>query len=404
MHCTRKLNDSISWVGGNDRRLALFENLFPIPRGVSYNSYLITDEKTALIDTVDASISHQFLENIYSVLDGRSLDYLVINHMEPDHCANIEELLLRFPDLKIVGNAKTLAFAKQFYDMDMEGKTITVKENDSIFLGAHTLRFYFAPMVHWPEVMVTYEESEKILFSADAFGSFGALNGHLFSDEVDFDRDWLSDARRYYSNIVGKYGVQVTSALKKLSALDIRMICPLHGPVWRENLDYLLDKYSHWSSYQPEEQAVALFYASMYGDTENAADILAAGLAEAGVKNVAVYDISNTHVSTLIAESFRCSHLVIASPTYNGGIYPATLTLLHDMKALNLQNRPIGLIENGTWAPTSTKQVRTLLEEMKNMQILEPAVTIKSALKGDSMERLNELKNSILESLQNVSL
>ena len=243
MHCTRKLNDSISWVGGNDRRLALFENLFPIPRGVSYNSYLITDEKTALIDTVDASISHQFLENIYSVLDGRSLDYLVINHMEPDHCANIEELLLRFPDLKIVGNAKTLTFAKQFYDMDMEGKTITVKENDSIFLGSHTLRFYFAPMVHWPEVMVTYEESEKILFSADAFGSFGALNGHLFSDEVDFDRDWLSDARRYYSNIVGKYGVQVTSALKKLSALDIRMICPLHGPVWRENLDYLLDKY-----------------------------------------------------------------------------------------------------------------------------------------------------------------
>ena len=353
---------------------------------------------------MDASISHQFLENIYSVLDGRSLDYLVINHMEPDHCANIEELLLRFPDLKIVGNAKTLTFAKQFYDMDMEGKTITVKENDSIYLGSHTLRFYFAPMVHWPEVMVTYEESEKILFSADAFGSFGALNGHLFSDEVDFDRDWLSDARRYYSNIVGKYGVQVTSALKKLSALDIRMICPLHGPVWRENLDYLLDKYSHWSSYQPEEKAVALFYASMYGDTENAADILAAGLAEAGVKNVAVYDISNTHVSTLIAESFRCSHLVIASPTYNGGIYPATLTLLHDMKALNLQNRTIGLIENGTWAPTSTKQVRTLLEEMKNMQILEPAVTIKSALKGDSMERLNELKNSILESLQNVSL
>ena len=403
MHCTRKLNDTISWVGGNDRRLALFENLFPIPRGVSYNSYLITDEKTALIDTVDASISHQFLENIYYVLDGRPLDYLVINHMEPHHCANIEELLLRFPDLKIVGNAKTLAFAKQFYDMDMEGKTITVKENDSISLGAHTLRFYFAPMVHWPEVMVTYEESEKILFSADAFGSFGALNGHLFSDEVDFDKDWLPDARRYYSNIVGKYGVQVTSALKKLSGLDIRMICPLHGPVWRENLEYLLDKYAHWSSYQPEEKAVAVFYASMYGDTENAADILAAGLAEAGVRNLAVYDISNTHVSTLIAEAFRCSHLVIASPTYNGGIYPAALNLLHDMKALNLQNRTIGLIENGTWAPTSTKQMRALLEEMKQMKLLEPAVTIKSALKGDSMEKLEELKESILASLQSVS-
>ena len=373
MHCTRKLNNTISWVGGNDRRLALFENLFPIPRGVSYNSYLITDEKTALIDTVDASITHQFLENIYYVLDGRPLDYLIINHMEPDHCANIEELLLRFPDLKVVGNAKTLAFAKQFYDTDLEGKTITVKENDSISLGAHTLRFYFAPMVHWPEVMVTYEESEKILFSADAFGSFGALTGHLFSDEVDFDKDWLPDARRYYSNIVGKYGVQVTSALKKLSGLDIRMICPLHGPVWRENLEYLLDKYAHWSSYQPEEQAVALFYASMYGDTENAANI------------------SNTHISTLIAEAFRCSHLVIASPTYNGGIYPAALNLLHDMKALNLQNRTIGLIENGTWAPTSTKQIRTLLEA---------AVTIRSALKGDSMDKLNELKESILASLQ----
>ena len=386
MHCTRKLNDTISWVGGNDRRLALFENLFPIPRGVSYNSYLITDEKTALIDTVDASITHQFLENIYYVLDGRPLDYLIINHMEPDHCANIEELLLRFPDLKVVGNAKTLAFAKQFYDTDLDGKTITVTR--------------FADRSIQVEVMVTYEESEKILFSADAFGSFGALNGHLFSDEVDFDKDWLPDARRYYSNIVGKYGVQVTSALKKLSGLDIRMICPLHGPVWRENLEYLLDKYAHWSSYQPEEQAVALFYASMYGDTENAANILAAGLAESGVRNLAVYDISNTHISTLIAEAFRCSHLVIASPTYNGGIYPAALNLLHDMKALNLQNRTIGLIENGTWAPTSTKQIRALLEEMKQMRILEPAVTIKSALKGDSMDKLNELKESILASLQ----
>ena len=321
MNCTRKVTDTITWVGGNDRRLALFENLFPIPRGVSYNSYFILDEKTALVDTVDASISRQFLENVYDVLGGRHLDYLIVNHMEPDHCASIDELMFRFPQMKIVGNAKTFAFIRQFYSMDLEGRTITVKEGDSLSLGKHTLRFYFAPMVHWPEVMVTYEESEKILFSADAFGSFGALNGNLFNDEVYFDREWLADARRYYGNIVGKYGPQVQAALKKLSALAIQTICPLHGPVWRNDLAYLLDKYDRWSRYEAEEQAVAVFYASMYGDTENAAGLLAAGLSESGVKNVAVYDVSSTHVSVLISEIFRCSHLVLASPTYNNGIY-----------------------------------------------------------------------------------
>lgn len=399
-----KVTEDIYYVGVNDHQIDLFEGQYVVPNGMAYNSYVVMDEKIAVFDTVDAHFTDEWLANMAEVLGDRTPDYLIVQHMEPDHSANIANFAAKYPEAKIVANAMTFNMMKQFFGTDFADRKVMVKDGETLSTGKHTFTFVFAPMVHWPEVMVTYEESEKILFSADAFGSFGALNGHLFSDEVDFDRDWLSDARRYYSNIVGKYGVQVTSALKKLSALDIRMICPLHGPVWRENLDYLLDKYSHWSSYQPEEKAVALFYASMYGDTENAADILAAGLAEAGVKNVAVYDISNTHVSTLIAESFRCSHLVIASPTYNGGIYPATLTLLHDMKALNLQNRTIGLIENGTWAPTSTKQVRTLLEEMKNMQILEPAVTIKSALKGDSMERLNELKNSILESLQNVSL
>ena len=288
MYCTRKITDNITWVGGSDRRLALFENLFPISRGVAYNSYLITDEKTALVDTVDSSISRQFLENIYHTLDGRSLDYLIVNHMEPDHCANIEELMFRFPEMKVIGNAKTLNFIRQFYDMELEGRTITVKEGDKLELGRHTLNFFFAPMVHWPEVMVSYEETEKILFAADAFGSFGALDGVLFNDEVDFDRDWLDDARRYYTNIVGKYGVQVQAALKKLSALDIQTICPLHGPVWRTDLAYILDKYNHWSTYEPEDKSVVLIYGSMYGDTENAVNVLAAQLAEAGVKNIRV--------------------------------------------------------------------------------------------------------------------
>ena len=331
MYCTRNVSDSVVWVGASDRRLALFENLFPIPRGVSYNSYLILDEKTALLDTTDASVTRQYLENVSHSLNGKPLDYLIINHMEPDHCANIAELLLHYPHLTLVGNAKTFAFVSQFYDLDLTGRTLTVKEGDTLCLGSHTLHFFLAPMVHWPEVMVTYEETEQILFSADAFGSFGALNGHLFADEVNFDRDWLDDARRYYCNIVGKYGIQVQAALKKLSALSIRTICPLHGPVWRENLKYLLSKYDLWSRYVPEDNAVAIFYASMYGDTENAANILAAGLAEGGIKNIALYDVSVTDVSVLIAEAFRCSHLVFAAPTYNNGVYPAMYNFLHDM-------------------------------------------------------------------------
>lgn len=399
MYCTRKVAEDIYWIGGSDRRLALFENLFPIPRGVAYNSYLIMDEKTVVMDTVDASITRQFIENIAHVLQGRPLDYLVVNHMEPDHCANIEELLVRYPEMKIVGNAKTHNMIRQFYDADLEGKTITVKEGDTLALGKRTLHFFFAPMVHWPEVMVSWEETDKILFSADAFGSFGALNGNIFNDELNFDRDWLADARRYYTNIVGKYGPQVQNALKKLSALEIQMICPLHGPIWRSDLGYLLDKYDKWSRYEPEDKAVAIMYASMYGNTENAANVLAAELAEAGVKNIAVYDISNTHVSELIAEVFRCSHLVLASPTYNNGIYPAMLNLLHDMKALNVQNRTVALMENGSWAPSSAKQVRALLDEMKGMEILEPVVTVKSALKEDSMNSLRELADTLVKSL-----
>lgn len=399
MFCTRKVSDNIHWVGGSDRRLALFENIFPISRGVSYNSYVITDEKTAVIDTADSSISEQFIENVMHVLNGRELDYIVINHMEPDHCANIMNLVLRFPNAKLVGNAKTFVFLNQFYSCELEGKTITVKEGDALELGEHTLRFYMTPMVHWPEVMVAYEEKENILFSADAFGSFGALNGNIFNDEINFDRDWIDDARRYYCNIVGKYGLQVKAAIGKLSALNIKMICPLHGPIWRSNLEYLLDKYQHWSEYRPEDKSVVIIYASMYGNTENAANVLAAKLADEGVKNIAVYDISNTHISTLIAEIFRSSHIVLAAPTYNGAIYPIMYNLLHDMQQLNVQNRTIGIIDNGTWAVTAGKQMRDMLAQMKNMNVLEPTVSVKSSLKEETMIQLEGLKQAIIDSL-----
>ena len=399
MFCTRKVSDNIHWVGGSDRRLALFENIFPISRGVSYNSYVITDEKTAVIVTADSSISEQFIENVMHVLNGRELDYIVINHMEPDHCANIMNLVLRFPNAKLVGNAKTFVFLNQFYSCELEGKTITVKEGDALGLGEHTLRFYMTPMVHWPEVMVAYEEKENILFSADAFGSFGALNGNIFNDEINFDRDWIDDARRYYCNIVGKYGLQVKAAIGKLSALNIKMICPLHGPIWRNNIEYLLDKYQHWSEYRPEDKSVVIIYASMYGNTENAANVLAAKLADEGVKNIAVYDVSNTHVSTLIAEIFRSSHIVLAAPTYNGAIYPIMYNLLHDMQQLNVQNRTIGIIDNGTWAVTAGKQMRDMLAQMKNMNVLEPTVSVKSSLKEETMIQLEGLKQAIIDSL-----
>lgn len=399
MFCTRKVSENIHWVGGSDRRLSLFENIFPISRGVSYNSYVINDEKTAVIDTADSSISEQFIENVMHVLDGRDLDYIVVNHMEPDHCANIMNLVMRFPNAKLVGNAKTFVFLNQFYCCELEGKTVTVKEGDALELGEHTLRFYMTPMVHWPEVMVAYEEKENILFSADAFGSFGALNGNIFNDEIDFDRDWIDDARRYYCNIVGKYGLQVKAAIAKLSALNIKMICPLHGPIWRNNFEYLLDKYQHWSEYRPEDKSVVIIYASMYGNTENAANVLATKLADEGIKNIAVYDISNTHVSTLIAEIFRSSHIVLAAPTYNGGIYPIMHNLLHDMQQLNVQNRTIGIIDNGTWAVTAGKQMRDMLAQMKNIKVLEPTVSVKSSLKEETMIQLEGLKQAIIESL-----
>ena len=399
MYCVKRIKDDLFWVGGTDRRLALFENAFPIPRGISYNAYLLADEKTVLFDTVDRAITEQFFENIEAILKGRSLDYVVVNHMEPDHCATLGEIVLRYPGVQVVCNPKTIPIIKQFYNFDIDSRAIVVKENDTLCTGRHTFTFLMAPMVHWPEVMVTYDTTDKTLFSADAFGTFGAMNGNLFADEVNFERDWLDDARRYYTNIVGKYGLQVQAALKKLSGLDIAMICPLHGPIWRSNLDYLLDKYDKWSRYEPEERAVAVLYASMYGDTENAVNLLAAGLADSGVKNIAMHDISSTHVSTLISEVFRCSHLVLAAPTYNNGVYPAMATFLHDMKALGLQNRTVALVENGSWAPVSGKLMREMLGELKGFQVLEPVVSLKSALKDSSLEPLFQLRDRILDSL-----
>ena len=399
MYNVRKVTESVYWIGGSDRRLALFENIFPIQRGVSYNAYVVLDEKTVLLDTVDSSVSKQFLENLQFVLQERTLDYLIVNHMEPDHCALIEELILRYPDLKLVGNAKTFQMMKQFFDFDVDAHAQVIKEGDTFESGNHVFHFVMAPMVHWPEAMVTYEEETKILFSADAFGTFGALNGNIFADEIDFDRDWLDDARRYYTNIVGKYGVQVQNVLKKAASLDIAMICPLHGPIWRENLGYILDKYNTWSSYAPEDQAVMIAYASMYGNTENVANILATLLAEKGLKKIAVYDVSNTDVSELIAETFRCSHMVLASPTYNGGIYPKMENFLTDMQALNVQNRKVAILENGTWAPTAGKQIAEKIMMLKNMTVLSETVTVRSASEEKQYQELEALAEKSVETM-----
>ena len=403
MQITRKVTNDITWVGCNDRRLALFENLFPIPRGVSYNSYLIQDEKTVLMDTVDSSASQQFLENVAYALKGRDLDYLIVQHMEPDHCGTIVEVMRTYPRAKVVGSVKALQMIGQFYDVsgfDAEERMMAVKEGDTLATGAHTLHFLMAPMVHWPEVMVTYDEKDKALFSADAFGTFGALNGKLFSDEVDFEGEWLPDARRYYANIVGKYGVQVQALLKKAAAVDIQMICPLHGPVWRSGLSWFMDKYDKWSRYEPEDKAVAIIYGSIYGNTENAADALASRLTEKGVKDVKMYDVSRTHVSELIAEIFRCSHLVLACSTYNGGIYPPMADLLEDMKALSVQNKTVALMENGTWAAASGRLITAKLEEMKNTTLLDTKISIKSALQNGRETELDAFAQQIVEAMQ----
>lgn len=401
MHNEKKITEDIYYIGLSDRKINLFENNIPIHNGVSYNSYLIKDEKTVLLDTVDYAVGEGFFENLNAVLDGRKLDYVIVNHMEPDHCATLNSLVLRYPDIKIVCNTKSEKMIKQFFDFDIDSRKLLVKEGDTLDLGKHKIQFVMAPMVHWPEVMVSYDTYSKILFSADAFGTFGALSGNIFADKVQFEKEFESEARLYYTNIVGKYGPQVLSLLDKASKLDIKMICPLHGPVWRENLDWYIDKYKKWASYTPEEDGVVIAYGSIYGNTENAASVLANKLAEKGVNNIRMYDVSKTPASEILAQCFRFSHLVFASSTFNGGIFITMENLLLDIQAHNLQNRTIAFIENGTWNPTSGKQMHEILSKLKNTTFIDEKVTIKSSLKENQLEEIDSLACAISASMGN---
>lgn len=399
MYCIRKITDDITYIGGSDRRLALFENVYPIPNGVSYNAYFIDDEKNAVLDTVDKSVSALFFENIAHILGSRTLDYVIVNHMEPDHAATLEELVLRYPQVKIVCNAKSAAMMKQFFSFDADAHTVLVKEGDTLSLGKHTLSFYMAPMVHWPEVMVTYDETEKVLFSADAFGTFGALNGNIFADELPNNTADFSEARRYYTNIVGKYGAQTLALLKKAAGLDMHLLCPLHGPVWRKDIAAFVEKYLTWGAYVPEQKGVLIVYGSVYGGTQNAAEILAAKLSEKGVPAV-LYDASVTHTSYLVSEAFRYSHLVFAAATYNNDIFTPVETLLTDLKAHALRNRTVGLIQNGSWAPQSGKKMREILESMQNMTVLPETVTVRSTVKEESLTEIDALCGALIASLR----
>jgi len=399
MHCVRKVTEDLYWVGANDHRLALFENIHPIPRGVSYNAYVLLDEKTVLFDTADWSVGRLFLDNVEAVLNGRPLDYLLINHVEPDHAASISEVVLRHPEATIISTEKAFMLMRQF-GFPVDGRMDVVQEGDVRSFGKHVVTFVAAPMVHWPEAMVTFDTTNGVLFSADAFGSFGALDGKLFNDEVNFDRNWIDDARRYFTNIVGKYGPHVQALLKKAGTVDIKLICPLHGPVWRSDLGYFLDKYDKWSRYEPEEQGVLIAYASMYGNTENAASLLASRLVEKGMTNVVMYDVSSTDISYLISETFRLSHLVLASVTYNLCIYPKMHNFLMDMKALNVQKRTVAILENGSWACKSGTLMRQFLDEqLKEMTVLDEQVTLNSALHDGEEASIDAMADSIIESM-----
>ena len=399
MRTTRKISDNIYYLGANDRRIALFENLFPLNNGVSYNSYFIDDEKTAVTDTVDRFVSDSFFENLAQLLNGRPLDYLIVHHMEPDHAANIGRLIEMYPDMQVVCSLKANQMIKQFFGADLGDRAIIVQDGDSLSLGKHKLHFVTAPMVHWPEVIMSWEESTGILFSADAFGAFGALDGRIFNDEIQIDESWWSEARRYYANIVGKYGVQVQAVLKKADALDVKMIAPLHGPVWRSNVADFIAKYDLWSRYQPEEKGVLIAYASMYGNTEAAANALALALADRGVDKIRLRDVSVTDVSELISLAWKYSNIVIAAPTYNGNMHPKMEHFVMDMKYLNLQNRAVSIIENGSWGPAVIRKASEILESMKNMRILEQKISIKSAL--HDLEPIEKMADEIAADLKN---
>ena len=361
-----------------------------MPEGVSYNSYLLMDEKTVLFDTVDAQVIHQFRENLLHTLGGRSLDYIVVHHMEPDHTAQLEDLVLRFPEVQILCSAMAKTMIGQFFGHAYDDRIHVCKEGDTLCTGRHTLRFLMAPMVHWPEVMATYDRTDKLLLSADAFGCFGALNGHLFADEVDFDRDCLDECRRYYTNIVGKYGSQVQALLKKVAELELQMILPLHGFVWRRDLEYILGKHDLWSRYEPEVRGVMIAYASIYGDTECAANILACRLAEQGIKTQ-MFDTSVTPSSYILSAAFQYSHLVFAAPTYNAGVFITMEELLRDIAAHGLQDRKMVLLENGSWAPASGKEMQKILQNLKGWSQMEETLTIRSALREDQTLQLERL-------------
>lgn len=381
-----KITDSILYVGVDDKDLDLFESQYVVPNGVSYNSYVILDEKVTLMDTVDQRATKEWLENLDAVLEGRTIDYLVVSHMEPDHAANAKTLIDKFPNMKIVGNAKTFAMMSQFFDVDLTGRSVVVKEGDTLNLGAHTLQFIMAPMVHWPEVMVTYEQSEKILFSADGFGKFGAL---------DVEESWACEARRYYFNIVGKYGAQVQALLKKAATLDIKMICPLHGPILKENLAFYIDKYNTWSSYEPEDEGVFVAYASIHGNTAEAAKEFVEMLRKNGAEKVVIADLSREDMAEAVEDAFRYSKLVVAAASYDAGVFPCMEDFLHHLKAKNYQKRTVGIIENGSWAPSAAKQMKAILEGMKNITICEPVVTIKSTLNEKSRKAMEELAKEL---------
>jgi len=399
MHNEMKITQDMYWIGASDRRLALFEGVYSVPTGVSYNSYLVLDDKTVVFDTVDKAVTEPFIDNITFLLAGRPLDYLVVDHMEPDHTAAILMLAQRYPDMRIVCTDKAKTMMGQFFDLDLSGRIQTVGEGDTLKTGRHVFAFCMAPMVHWPEVMVSYDTVDKILYSADAFGAFGALSGQLYADQIDFEHDWLDEARRYYANIVGKYGPQVMALLDKAAKLDIRMICPLHGPVWRSHLNWLINKYIQWASYTPEVNGVLIVYASIYGHTANAADILASELDRRGVLHVKEYDASVTHTSTIVSEAFKYSHIVFASSTYNMGVFYAMENVLADFKAHQITNRTIALIENGSWAPASGRLMRQVITAMPGLKLLDDTFTIKSALKADTHKQLLALADAIAATL-----
>lgn len=397
MHNTRKINDDIYYLGASDRRIELFENVYPVSQGMSYNSYLITDEKTCLMDSVDESVRGQFLENLQYALNGRNLDYMVVQHMEPDHCSIVPELFRMYPDMKLVASLQAFKMMENFYSLQTEERRLVVKEGDTLKLGKHTLKFIAAPMVHWPEVLMTYDVTDKILFSADAFGSFGAMSGNIFADEIDWDKDFKDEARRYYVNIVGKYGLQTQNVLKKASTLDIQMICPLHAHIWRKDLSTIISLYDTWSKYEAEKDSVVIFYGSIYGNTQNAAEILAMQLAENGIENVEVFDTSKTHVSFLVSKAFEYKTLVFAAATYNAEIFDTVQNLITELKNHNLSNRRIGLIENGSWAPVAASKMKAQLETFKNMEVVEPVVKVMSSVTDKNVEELSVLTKELMK-------